>query len=330
MAYSSLVSLEKTITQILHPGGRYSISPHETKQIASLHKHALSFLAFLHDFPAESENLESRIRDAALEAEDVIEMFMTEQIRHNFRYTHWIAQLGRFMFEFKLHKVRNLMDSIAEEAAEMKNIIKFKDAQIHDSVEASSSSSSSSLVADAGKLKMVVELNEDLLGMNTRLCSHSPQLQTLPVFGMGGIGKTTLARTVYDDPLIREHFQICAWVTVSQNYSERAILSDLLDSMRELDAEWRKETTRDRSEEEGNESLLEIPEMSDTEMALKLHKILVGRRFLIVMDDMWSTEVLDYAKILFPDNGNGSRIMLTSKCGCLCLCPFPRDEVDGC
>lgn len=148
MAYSSLVSLEKTITQILHPGGRYSISPHQTKQIASLDKHALLFLAFLHDFPAESENLESRIRDAAMEAEDIIEMLMTEQIRHNLRYTHWIAQLSRFKFEIKLRKVRNLMDSIAQEAAEMKNSIKFKDAQIDDSIEASSSSSS--LVADAG------------------------------------------------------------------------------------------------------------------------------------------------------------------------------------
>ncbi|XP_047971355.1 putative late blight resistance protein homolog R1B-16 [Salvia hispanica] len=159
---------------------------------------------------------------------------------------------------------------------------------------------------------MVVELNEDLLGMKTRLCSHSPHLQTLPIFGMGGIGKTTLARTIYDDPLIREHFQIRAWVTVSQDHSERAILSDLLDSMKEFDAEWRKESTRDRSEE-GNESLLEIPEMSNTEMALKVHKILVGRRFLIVMDDIWSIEVLDYAKILFPDNENGSRIMLTTR-----------------
>ncbi|XP_047965792.1 toMV susceptible protein tm-2-like [Salvia hispanica] len=48
-------------------------------------------------------------------------------------------------------------------------------------------------------------------------------------------------------------------------------------------------------------------------MALKVHKILVGRRFLIVMDDIWSIEVLDYAKILFPDNENGSRIMLTTR-----------------
>ncbi|XP_042032379.1 disease resistance RPP8-like protein 3 [Salvia splendens] len=206
-----------------------------------------------------------------MEAEDIIEMLLTEQLRHNFRYTHWIAQLSSLKFEIKLRKVRTLMDSIAEEAAEMKNSIKFEDAQIHDSVEASSSSSSSSsssLVADTGKLKMPFAT------------PPNP-----PNIWHGRYWETTLAGTVYDDPLIREHFQIRAWVTVSQDHSEREILSDLLDSMREFDAEWRKESTRDRSEE-GNESLLEIPEMSNTEMALKVHKILVGRRFLIVMDDI--------------------------------------------
>ncbi|KAL0341634.1 UNVERIFIED_CONTAM: putative late blight resistance proteinR1B-16 [Sesamum calycinum] len=38
-----------------------------------------------------------------------------------------------------------------------------------------------------------------------------------------------------------------------------------------------------------------------------------GRRYIIVLDDMWSTEVWDDMKRIFPDDGNGSRIMLTTR-----------------
>ncbi|XP_057801714.1 putative late blight resistance protein homolog R1A-10 [Salvia miltiorrhiza] len=48
-------------------------------------------------------------------------------------------------------------------------------------------------------------------------------------------------------------------------------------------------------------------------MAEKVYKILVGRRFFIVMDDMWSTKVLNDVKKLFPDDNNGSRILLTTR-----------------
>lgn len=49
---------------------------------------------------------------------------------------------------------------------------------------------------------------------------------------MGGSGKTTLARNIYDDESIVYHFDIRAWVTVSQEYDDREILLALLQSMK--------------------------------------------------------------------------------------------------
>ncbi|KAK4381479.1 putative late blight resistance proteinR1B-16 [Sesamum angolense] len=45
---------------------------------------------------------------------------------------------------------------------------------------------------------------------------------------MGGIGKTTLAKNIYDNSFVREHFQVRAWVTVSQEYNVREIILRLL------------------------------------------------------------------------------------------------------
>lgn len=64
MAYfSSLVSLEKTTIQILDNGRYYSISPHQKNLIITLDKYAISFQAFLEDFPEKAKKLEARMRD---------------------------------------------------------------------------------------------------------------------------------------------------------------------------------------------------------------------------------------------------------------------------
>ncbi|KAL8551054.1 hypothetical protein ACS0TY_000220 [Phlomoides rotata] len=53
--------------------------------------------------------------------------------------------------------------------------------------------------------------------------------------------------------------------------------------------------------------------LSENELGERVHKKLWGRRYLIVMDDIWSIEPWDRVKLFFPDNNNGSRIMITTR-----------------
>ncbi|KAL0342472.1 UNVERIFIED_CONTAM: putative disease resistance RPP13-like protein 3 [Sesamum calycinum] len=122
------------------------------------------------------------------------------------------------------------------------------------------------------------------------LTTDEPDLNILPIVGMGGIDKTTLARNVFDDPYTIHHFDKRIWLTISQEYSSREILMRLLS---------------DREDQVSNETLVELGQ--------RLHKMLFGRRYLIVMDDMWSTGAWNDLKLFFPNIGNGSRVLVTTR-----------------
>ncbi|KAG8388056.1 hypothetical protein BUALT_Bualt02G0085500 [Buddleja alternifolia] len=95
------------------------------------------------------------------------------------------------------------------------------------------------------------------------------------------------------NPFIVNHFDTCAWITISHEYNLQEILLCLLDCTADLTDEMRKE--------------------SNDKLALRLHKSLKDRRYLVVTDDVWSTKAWDDINMLFPNDNNGSRIMLTTK-----------------
>ncbi|KAH0714402.1 hypothetical protein KY284_007307 [Solanum tuberosum] len=54
-------------------------------------------------------------------------------------------------------------------------------------------------------------------------------------------------------------------------------------------------------------------ETSDDELMEIVYRGLKGRRFLIVIDDIWSTEAWDQMRRIFPNDDNKSRILLTTR-----------------
>ncbi|KAL0342484.1 UNVERIFIED_CONTAM: Disease resistance RPP13-like protein 4 [Sesamum calycinum] len=136
---------------------------------------------------------------------------------------------------------------------------------------------SSEVLPSSGKNNITVGFDEHLIQVMDELTTDEPDLKILPIVGMGVIGKTTLARNVFDDPYTIHHFDKRIWLTISQVYSSREILMRLLS---------------DRKDQVSNETL--------TELGQRLHKMLFGRRYLIVMDDMWTTGAWNDLKLFFP------------------------------
>ncbi|CDP12547.1 unnamed protein product [Coffea canephora] len=140
----------------------------------------------------------------------------------------------------------------------------------------------------------VVGFDDEAETIIDRLTRGSEQLQIVSIIGMPGQGKTTLAKKVYNHPSIRYHFIQCVWCCVSQEYRYRSALLEMLSNVTELSSQDTFET-------------------SDDELANRLRKCLIGRSYLIVMDDIWDIRAWNELKGSFPDNNNGSRILFTSR-----------------
>ena len=141
---------------------------------------------------------------------------------------------------------------------------------------------------------MVVEVDADLLQLKGRLTNMQSKLEIIPITGMGGIGKSTLARNLYDDPLIITHFDHRGWAAISQLPNMREILLSLLGGP--------------------NEKLSDkLIQCKDNELKGILHQRLFARRYIIVLDDIRSTNFRDEIRMNFPDNNNGSRIVITTR-----------------
>ncbi|CDP10294.1 unnamed protein product [Coffea canephora] len=112
---------------------------------------------------------------------------------------------------------------------------------------------------------------------------------------MGGLGKTTLAKKVYNDRSVICNFHIRLWCTVSQEFNMKNVLLQILCS----DG---KHSRKDEFQNLDEHALLE-----------KLYQRLLKNRYLVVFDDVWDIEVWNELRIAFPNDKNGSRIIFTSR-----------------
>ena len=96
----------------------------------------------------------------------------------------------------------------------------------------------------------------------------SSDLHVLPIVGIGGVGKATLARFVYGDQRIKEHFDLRMWVCVSTNFDTMRLTREILEHVC---------TDRQQFEKITNFNVLQDI----------LLKNLENKRFLLVFDDMW-------------------------------------------
>ncbi|KAL2492877.1 Disease resistance RPP8-like protein 3 [Abeliophyllum distichum] len=302
MAYAALLSLTHVLEQTLNFDYQYLILG-EKQQIASILE-KVSFLQYFLDNSSPKsieavECLESQIRDAAYKAEDIIESHMADRVhKESHILTKPFAWARRTLvwsgFTTFFHKLEEVIKEIDSIRKRLEKIEVESDSQDHHQQQRSTIHVGSLRIATGGK-STVVGFDDDLLEIKTRLTSGSSDLQTVALVGMGGSGKTTVAQKVYDDALIEYHFDIRAWMTLSQNYNVQEILLGLLDCTKKLINEIHNESI---------ETLVEL-----------LYKTLKGRRYLIVIDDVWDTKFWDDArlKFVFPNDKKGSRIMLTTR-----------------
>ncbi|KAJ1291750.1 hypothetical protein BS78_02G339900 [Paspalum vaginatum] len=140
------------------------------------------------------------------------------------------------------------------------------------------------------------------------------QLRVISIFGFGGLGKTTLAMTIYQSLSAEgERFQCQAFVTVSQRFDVKVLMRGILQQI--IQPVYKKGPhAKTEAGETSREDLLKVMEAWDImKLANMLRQHLENRRYLIVLDDIWSISAWEAIRFSLPDSNNGSRILVTTR-----------------
>ncbi|KAF5939409.1 hypothetical protein HYC85_023668 [Camellia sinensis] len=139
--------------------------------------------------------------------------------------------------------------------------------------------------------EITVGFDDEALTIKELLAVGKKQPQMISIVGMPGLGKTTLATKLYNDPYITHYFHIRAWTYASQLPRKTDMLLHILRSL----------------------NVDEIENMTNEKLGEKLYKQLKGKTYLIVIDDLWDIGAWVRLKMYFPNDNNGSRVMFTSR-----------------
>ncbi|KAK9923418.1 hypothetical protein M0R45_031837 [Rubus argutus] len=130
-----------------------------------------------------------------------------------------------------------------------------------------------------------------LLGQGTSTGEEERGPLVIPVVGMGGMGKTTLAQLAYNDENVKAHFEKSIWVCVSDPFDEIKIAKTII----------------------GGHDTPNLDEFND--LMQFVSKFVEGKKFLLALDDVWTEDDTKWEqlKLALMSGAQGSRILVTTR-----------------
>ncbi|CAL4980113.1 unnamed protein product [Urochloa decumbens] len=164
------------------------------------------------------------------------------------------------------------------------------------------------LYKSASHLFGIEEPREALIGMIMMMPQGKDPTanKIVSIVGSAGLGKTTLAKAAYDK--INQKFDCCAFVPVGQNPVLKKVLKDILVDLTN-DERKKYENDPDKKRYTG----ADLVQLEARDLIRELREFLERKRYFIVVDDIWDTEIWGYIEVAFTDSNNGSRIVTTSR-----------------
>nr|UBY07156.1 NBS-LRR disease resistance protein [Dasypyrum villosum] len=140
--------------------------------------------------------------------------------------------------------------------------------------------------------------------------ANNADLTVVPIVGLGGLGKTTLAQLVYSNPEIEKHFDVLLWVCVSHNFDVDSLAKSIVDAAPEK----KDDGTEDALKKKIDSTKAAAPKKKKTPLDI-LQDVVSGQRYLLVLDDVWTREVRKWEKLKasLEHGGMGSVVMTTTR-----------------
>ncbi|BFG41344.1 hypothetical protein CerSpe_276180 [Prunus speciosa] len=263
--------------------------------LQSLHEALLLVQATLED--AEEQQLTnkavrrwlSKLKNAACDAEDLLDFYTSRETLMSIEHVYgdFPSQIRRGTDAEKIRKMLHVLEKTVKDG-----LFKFRRPTVVN--RQSTIRETSSFV-----IKSEIYGREDDKENLVKLLLSSQHYQELgyavciPIVGIGGIGKTTLAQLAYNDERVIQHFDARMWIFVSDIFNVKKIMKTVIESATKEECKF-----------------LEIDLLQS-----QLWHLLHNKRYLIVLDDVWTEEHEDWDELkpLFRGGVDGCKIILTTR-----------------
>jgi predicted nucleotidyltransferase len=243
-----------------------------------------------------------KLRDVLHDAENVLDEFnyrvlqkevmkkygrTSKKVRDFFSSSNPLA--SRFKLAHKIKDVRKRVDDIAADKDKFNLAQRVEDRKttMHKRDMTHSFVNPSDVISrDDDKRKIIHLLMQQDSGRN---------VSVIPIIGIGGLGKTTIAKLVYRDEGVVSYFELRMWVCISEDFDVTRLIKEILKS-----------------------AIGSIDEnLGVDQLQIRLREFLKEKKFLLVLDDVWNEDRnkwIELEALLLGAGGcNGSKIIVTTR-----------------
>ncbi|KAH0742330.1 hypothetical protein KY290_035373 [Solanum tuberosum] len=234
------------------------------------------------------KNWLQKLNVAAYEVDDILDDCKTEAARFK------QAVLGRYhpqtiTFCYKVGKrMKEMMDKLDAIAEERRNF--HLDERI---IERQAARRQTGSILTEPQVYGRDKEEDEIVKILINNVSDAQHLSILPIVGMGGLGKTTLAQMVFNDKRVTEHFHPKIWICVSEDFNEKRLIKEIVEFIERMS----------------------LGDMGLPPLQMKLQELLNGKRYLLVLDDVWNEDQDKWANLrqVLKVGASGASVLTTTR-----------------
>lgn len=242
------------------------------------------------------------LKELAYDMDDLLDEFSPEAMvlrNNNNGFTGQVSAFMPFVGEFanykdfllKMNQVKETLEMLVEE----KSNFNLKEGIFNRAYRSRRGRQTGSFIIESevfGREKDKEKIIEKLVSNGTSGTSLVDIL-IVSIVGLGGLGKTVLAQLAYNDERITRHFDLKFWVCVNDDFDVMKIMTSIIESASKSKCDF----------------------LGMDVLQFQLREILVGKRYLLVLDDVWNEDQSEWETLrtLLKSSVEGSAIIVTTR-----------------